>query len=105
LIIFPPGPDPLQHPPDDGAFQAERQIAHIAEQGHFKDLVSMDKRNGILPSGKAPIVPHLPEPPAKERGRGGRDSHTPITVTDTTKGSLFSHQCLKGDDNKKRGYP
>ena len=62
------------------AFEAEGEVAAVAEQRHFKEMEAVDVRDGVDPFGEALHVPQLPEKSADERGKAEAVDVPPVAV-------------------------
>ena len=65
---------------DDGAFEAEGEIAGIAEERHFEELESMNIRDGVDPLCETVPVPKFPEKAADECSEGEAEHAPPVAL-------------------------
>ena len=48
-------------------FEAEGEVAAVAEERHLEDMGKIDEGHGVNPAGKGPVVPEFPEEAADQR--------------------------------------
>src|SRR3954462_13198843 len=69
--------EPVVH---DEAFDSERQVAQVTEQGHFENVPAVHIRHRIDPFRQAVEIPELPEKSADERGDSPSGNPPPVAA-------------------------
>ena len=88
------------HVAHHGAFETERQVAGIAEQGHLEKVKAVHKWHGVHPFCHAVEVPHFPEKSADQGGERQTKDALPVTGLERRENRLAPLQALKRADDE-----
>ena len=90
---------------DDGAFEAEGEIAGIAEKRHFEELEAMNIRDGVDPLCETVPVPKFPEKAADKGSEGEAENAPPIPLFEFgEEGGAMGHP-VQGDPQEQGRAP
>lgn len=88
-----------------GAFEAEREVTGVSEQGHFEDVEGLKVWHTVNPFSVTVEVPHLPEEAAEESGEGPGEKISPITVFDPAEVNGGARKIVEGDPGEEWSGP